>query len=100
MFLQRYYIILLFAPSNPAVDWTPYLGMHAGGEAHGVLVMNSNGMDVVLLPTTMQFRTTGGVLDMYFLAGPTPMDVLNQATSIFGRPLLPPYWSLGLMHSK
>lgn len=74
--------------------------MHAGGEAHGVLVMNSNGMDVVLLPTTMQFRTTGGVLDMYFLAGPTPMDVLNQATSIFGRPLLPPYWSLGLMHSK
>lgn len=71
-----------------------------GGEAHGVLFMNSNGMDVVLTPTTMQFRTTGGILDLYFLAGPTPMAVLNQLTSIIGRPFMPPYWTLGLMQSK
>ena len=28
------------------------------------------------------------------------MDVLNQLTSIVGRPVMPPYWSLGLMQSK
>lgn len=74
--------------------------MHAGGDAHGVLLMNSNGMDVVLTPTMLQFRATGGILDLYFLAGPTPMDVLNQLTTITGRPHMPPYWSLGLMQSK
>ncbi len=74
--------------------------LHAGGATHGVLLMNSNGIDVALTPKKMQFRATGGILDLYFLAGPTPMDVMNQLTSIIGRPHMPPYWSLGLMHSK
>lgn len=62
--------------------------------------MTSNGLDVVLTPTKMQYRAIGGILDMYFLAGPTPMNVLSQLTSIIGRPVMPPYWSLGLMQSK
>lgn len=72
----------------------------AGGLAHGVLLLNSNGIDVVPTPTKLQLRAIGGVLDMYFFTGPTPMEVLSQLTSVVGRPLLPPYWSLGLMNSK
>ncbi|CAL8465181.1 g4716 [Coccomyxa elongata] len=92
------------APNVPNVnDYGAHpfiMDVRPGGEAHGVLLMNSNGMDVVLTPTMMQFRTTGGILDLYFLAGPTPMAVLNQLTSIIGRPFMPPYWTLGLMQSK
>jgi len=70
------------------------------GQAHGVLLMNSNGMDVVLQPTSASFRVIGGVLDLYVLAGPTPLAVLEQLTAIIGRPMMVPAWSLGLMNSK
>ena len=62
--------------------------------------MNSNGMDVVLQPTSASWRITGGVLDLYLLAGPSPLAVLEQLTAIIGRPMMVPAWSLGLMNSK
>ena len=65
-----------------------------------MLLLNSNGMDVVLRPTSASFRVTGGVVDLYLLAGPTPLAVLEQLTSIIGRPMMVPAWSLGLMNSK
>ena len=63
-------------------------------------MMNSNGMDVVLNDSSIQFRMIGGVIDLYFLAGPTPNDVNDQLTQIIGRPVMPPYWAQGLMQSK
>ena len=57
-------------------------------------------MDVTLTNDTMRFSLIGGVLDMYFLLGPSPFDVTDQLTQIIGRPALPPYWSLGFMNSK
>ena len=72
----------------------------ADGTAHGVIMMNSNGMDVAIYEDTLQFRIIGGVVDMYFLAGPTPNAVNDQLTQIIGRPVMPPYWAMGLMQSK
>ena len=65
-----------------------------------MLLLNSNAMDVLVNRTSVGFRVTGGVLDFYFLLGPSPAAVLEQLTSVIGRPALPPYWSLGLMNSK
>ena len=65
-----------------------------------MIMMNSNGMDVTLTNDTMRFSIVGGVLDMYFLMGPSPFDVTDQLTQVVGRPILPPYWSLGFMNSK
>ena len=65
-----------------------------------MIMMNSNAMDVTLTNETMRFSIVGGVLDMYFLMGPSPLDVTDQLTQIVGRPILPPYWSLGFMQSK
>ncbi|KAK9789923.1 hypothetical protein WJX73_005177 [Symbiochloris irregularis] len=77
-----------------------YLEVREDGSAHGVIMMNCNGMDVVLTPETIQFRLIGGVVDLYFLAGPTPNAVNDQLTQIIGRPVMPPYWAMGLMNSK
>lgn len=67
---------------------------------HGVLLLNSHGMDIVLTQTQVSYRVIGGNLDFYFFMGPTPLAVLDQMTSIVGRPFMPPYWTLGLMNSK
>ena len=71
-----------------------------GGKTHGIVLLNSNAMDVVLTKNRVQWRVTGGLLDFYFLMGPTPNNVMEQLTSIIGRPVMPPYWSMGLMQSK
>lgn len=61
---------------------------------------NSNGMEVSITESRAQFRIVGGNIDLYILAGPTPRRVLDQLTALIGRPVMPPYWSLGLMQSK
>uniref|UniRef100_A0A670IE62 Maltase n=1 Tax=Podarcis muralis TaxID=64176 RepID=A0A670IE62_PODMU len=67
-----------------------YMGLENDGNAHGVLLLNSNGMEVKLQPTpALTYRTIGGILDFYVVLGPTPEQVL------IGRPVMPPYWSLG-----
>jgi len=41
------------------------------------------------------FRGEGGDLDLYFIAGDTPMDVTRRYTWLTGRPAMMPKWSLG-----
>ncbi|XP_037664457.1 lysosomal alpha-glucosidase [Choloepus didactylus] len=73
-----------------------YLALEDGGAAHGVFLLNSNAMDVVLQPSpALSWRTTGGVLDFYVFLGPEPKQVLRQYLAVVGNPFLPPYWGLG-----
>ncbi|KAG0722981.1 Lysosomal alpha-glucosidase [Chionoecetes opilio] len=73
-----------------------YLAMEPSGEAHGVFLLNSNAMEIVLQPLpALTYRVIGGVLDLYVFLGPSPDDVVRQYTEVVGRPFLPPYWSLG-----
>ena len=72
------------------------------GAANGVMFFNSNGMDVTLSNdgSYIDFTTIGGIIDMYIMAGPDPIDVVSQLTSIVGRPTMMPYWSLGFHNCK
>ncbi|KAK9807996.1 hypothetical protein WJX73_001583 [Symbiochloris irregularis] len=92
------------AAANPDQNtygaWPFLIDVREGGLTHGVLMMNSNGMDIVITDSQLSFRMTGGCIDLYFLMGPTPNAALEQLTSLVGRPMMPPYWSLGLMQSK
>jgi len=73
-----------------------YINMEEDGNAHGVFLFNSNAMDVIIQPKpAITFRTVGGILDIFFFTGPTPNDVIRQFTELVGRPIMPPYWSLG-----
>ncbi|XP_075810057.1 putative maltase-glucoamylase 2 [Microtus pennsylvanicus] len=78
-----------------------YMALEDDGNAHGVLLLNSNAMDVTLQPTpALTFRTIGGILDFYMVLGPTPELVTQQYTQLVGRPAMPPYWALGFQLSR
>ncbi|XP_054598752.1 sucrase-isomaltase, intestinal isoform X2 [Nothobranchius furzeri] len=73
-----------------------YMGLENTADAHGVLLLNSNAMDVTFQPTpSLTYRTIGGILDFYMVLGPTPEIVVQEYTALIGRPVLPAYWSLG-----
>ncbi|XP_038064192.1 lysosomal alpha-glucosidase-like isoform X2 [Patiria miniata] len=74
-----------------------YLNLEgASSKAHGVLLLNSNAMEVVLQPApALTYRTIGGILDFYIFMGPGSDEVVQQYTEVIGRPLMPPYWGLG-----
>ncbi len=65
------------------------------GHVHGMLMWNSNAMDVTLGQNNMTWRMTGGVLDMFWFMGLTPEDVSQQYTRLVGKPYMPPLWALG-----
>lgn len=81
---------------------------HRADSTTGFLMMNSNGMEVVLDQDSqgrrfLEWRMTGGVIDMYIFGGPTPVEVAQQYAALIGKPAMVPYWSLGVrtvIHTK
>lgn len=75
----------------------PYhMALEDESNAHGVLLLNSNGMDVTFQPTpALTYRTIGGILDFYMFLGPTPEVATMQYHEVIGFPVMPPYWALG-----
>jgi alpha-glucosidase len=48
----------------------------AAPSANGVFLFNSNAMDALLGQQSLAFRAVGGVVDLFFFAGPTPAQVV------------------------
>lgn len=77
-----------------------YMVIEEDGQTFGVLIFNSNAQDYKLdqfenNQSMLTYRTLGGILDLFFFAGPRPEDVIQQYQSVIGHPYMPPYWSLG-----
>uniref|UniRef100_A0A3B5AJ43 P-type domain-containing protein n=1 Tax=Stegastes partitus TaxID=144197 RepID=A0A3B5AJ43_9TELE len=58
-----------------------------------------NGVTLQPAPA-VTFRTIGGVLDFYIVFGYTPEQVVQEFLELIGRPVIPPYWSLGFQLSR
>jgi len=52
-------------------------------------------MDILMQNTSLQYRTIGGILDLYIYSGPSPKDVVQQYVSSIGLPTMQQYWTLG-----
>lgn len=66
------------------------------GFAHGVFLLNSNAIEVILQPTpALTWVVLGGILDLYIFMGPDPESVIRQYLQVTGYPMMPPYWALG-----
>jgi len=78
----------------------PFYLQHVRDQVHGVMLYNSNGMDVSLEDSTVTFKAIGGIMDVYAFVGPSGDDVVSQYTSVVGRPMMVPYWSLGFHNCK
>ncbi|CAK3784893.1 glycoside hydrolase family 31 [Lecanosticta acicola] len=65
---------------------------------HAVFLLNSNGMNYKIDDTDGQFLEydlLGGVLDFYFVAGPSPVEASQQYSEIAGKAAMMPYWGFG-----
>ncbi|KAI1296675.1 Lysosomal alpha-glucosidase [Halotydeus destructor] len=92
------------APNLNLYGTHPMYLMVEGGEtqlAHGIFLLNSNAMDVILQPKpAITWRTVGGILDIFVYLGPSPNEVIKQHVTLIGTPSIPPYWSLGFHLSR
>lgn len=78
---------------------------HRLSGTHGVFFLNSNGMDVKINNTDgksqyLEYNTLGGVLDFYFMAGPTPIELAKQYAEVAGLPTMQSYWSFGFHNCR
>ena len=76
------------------------MGVHESGHAFGMVLLNSNALEIEFNQGVMIIRAQGGVFDFYIMVGDTPSDVIQQYHTMIGKPFMPPYWAYGYQLSK
>lgn len=59
---------------------------------------NWSGMDIKIDDSDGQFLeydTIGGIIDLYFVSGPTPVEAAQQYSEVVGKSAMMPYWGFG-----
>ena len=57
-----------------------------------------SGMDIKIDDSDGQFleyNTIGGIIDLYFVSGPTPVEAAQQYSEVVGKTVMMPYWGFG-----
>ncbi|KAK1057199.1 hypothetical protein LTR12_013002 [Friedmanniomyces endolithicus] len=79
-------------------DHPVYFDHRGANGTHGVFLLNSNGMNIIIDDTAgqyLEYNTLGGVLDFYFMSGPSPVQVAQQYSEVVGKSAMMPYWGFG-----
>lgn len=69
---------------------------NGSSHSHGVFLLSSSGMDIIMRPGVVEYRVVGGTLDFTFFSGPSPRSVVEQFSAVTGKSMLPPLYALGL----
>ena len=82
-------------PENANLYGTqPFYLEHRETGSHGVFLLNSNGMDIMINSDEdgqyLEYNTIGGVFDFWFFAGTNPSDVTKQYAQVAGLPTFQP----------
>lgn len=43
----------------------------------------------------LEYNTLGGIIDLYFVSGPTPVEAAQQYSEVVGKSAMMPYWGFG-----
>ncbi|KAK1071370.1 hypothetical protein LTR33_010476 [Friedmanniomyces endolithicus] len=79
-------------------DHPVYFDNRDANGTHGVFILNSDGQNIIIDDTNgqyLEYNIIGGVLDFYFLAGPSPVQVAQQDSEVVGKSAMMPYWGFG-----
>ncbi|GET87716.1 alpha glucosidase II subunit, putative [Leishmania tarentolae] len=82
----------------------PFIMAYAPQSTCGVLFLNPSETNVSISADSAvpscQWKPEVGVIDIFFLPGPTPAKVQQQHATLTGATVMPPYFSLGLHQSR
>jgi len=67
---------------------------------HAVWWRTSAISEAVVEEESLTWRALSGILDLYFFAGPTPLEAIQQYVSAVGLPAFQQYWTLGYHHCR
>ncbi|KAF2863108.1 glycoside hydrolase family 31 protein [Piedraia hortae CBS 480.64] len=86
--------------SNLYGDHPVYYDHRGANGTHAVFLLNSNGAEIDINKDGngnqyLEYNLLGGVLDFYFVSGPSPVQVAQQYSEIVGKPAMMPYWGFG-----
>lgn len=107
--LRKHHTYTLWAADVPALlkhanlygSFPYYLHMFPeSATSTGVLLLNSNGVEITPREKSINTRTIGGIIDMYVFVGPSPQDITRQYLGVVGKPNMVPFWSLGFQNCK
>ncbi|KAK0932413.1 hypothetical protein LTR29_016016 [Friedmanniomyces endolithicus] len=79
-------------------DHPVYFDHRGANGTHGVFLLNSDGMNVIIDNIGgqyLEYNIIGGVFDFYFMAGPSPVAVASQYSEVVGKSAMMPYWGFG-----
>ena len=88
--------------TNPLYSSTPFFHGVVGGQAYGLFLDNPSTAVFDFGKTADQvlsIAATGGTLNYYLMAGPTPADVAASFAALTGSTALPPRWALGYLQA-
>ncbi len=52
--------------------------------SHGVFMLNSNAMDIIIKPQSLTYKMTGGIIDLTLFLGPSSEQVIQQYQEVIG----------------
>lgn len=101
-------------PDDGFGDGVQSTGMHPfvmfknpkSGNFGGMFFRNSNNAAPIVRfnatdgTTDLSYITTGGKLEVYFFIDGSAEEILQRYQSVFGKPMLPPFWALGWQQSS